>query len=212
MFTHLGCEEICQTYIYLYTSTNRARFGRLRIEHWTGHCPTDGHGWSARTVPLGFLPYRTPPTATRQCSCIMIFKKRTEKHTQTSSPRLTFCVTRCGSSFIPLDFKFLAYTLLILVKLNRNKRFFVIPEEAIGSEIGVCGCHGPPGVGGLPHYREHPSRACCSESVKILLRKCDLKKDLYYLDECIDIFPLGSRSPKLIGSILKVWPKHDRNV
>ena len=38
---------------------------------------------------------------------------------------------------------------LLTVKLKGNDRTFVIPEEAIGSEIGVCGCHGPYGVGGL---------------------------------------------------------------
>ena len=56
-----------------------------------------------------------------------------------------------------------------------------------------CGCHGPFGVGGLvelPHKRGHPPCIHCSESVKIVLKKCDLKKDTYYLDECIEIFPL----------------------
>ena len=32
---------------------------------------------------------------------------------------------------------------LLTVKLKGNDRTFVMPEEAIGSEIGVCGCHGP---------------------------------------------------------------------
>ena len=38
---------------------------------------------------------------------------------------------------------------LLTVKLKGNDRTFVIPEEAIGSEIGVLGCHGPPRVGKL---------------------------------------------------------------
>ena len=61
-----------------------------------------------------------------------------------------------------------------LYTASRKRRFFVIPEGAIRREIGVCGCHGPPGVGALvelPHYRKHLARARCSESVKILLKK-----------------------------------------
>ena len=38
---------------------------------------------------------------------------------------------------------------LITVKLKGNNKTFVILKEAIRSEIGVCGCHGPPALGGL---------------------------------------------------------------
>ena len=51
---------------------------------------------------------------------------------------------------------------LLTVKLNGNDRTFVMPEEAIEREIGVCGCHGPRKVGGLvelPHKRGYPASA-----------------------------------------------------
>ena len=62
---------------------------------------------------------------------------------------------------------------LLTVKLKRNNRTFVIPEKALGSEIGVCGCHGPFGVGGLvelPHKQGYPPCIHCSESVKTVLK------------------------------------------
>ena len=62
---------------------------------------------------------------------------------------------------------------LLTVSLKRNNRTFVIPEEDFGSEIGVCGCHGPFGVGGLvelPHKRGHPPCIHCSESVITVLK------------------------------------------
>ena len=71
---------------------------------------------------------------------------------------------------------------LLTVKLKRNNRTFVIPEKAMGSEIGVCDCHGPPGVGGLvelPLLRGYPVCIRCSKSVKIVLKKCDLKNYIY---------------------------------
>ena len=62
---------------------------------------------------------------------------------------------------------------LLTVNLKRNNRTFVIPEEDFGSEIGVCGCHGPFGVGGLvdfPHKHGYPACMHCSESVKTVLK------------------------------------------
>ena len=66
---------------------------------------------------------------------------------------------------------------LLAVKLKGNVRTFVIHEEVMGSEIGVCGCYGPPGVGGLvelPHEQQFKSlRHRCFDSVKIVYKKCD---------------------------------------
>ena len=61
---------------------------------------------------------------------------------------------------------------LLTVKLKGNDRTFVIPEEAIGSEIGVCGCHGLPKVGGLVLLT---NRDTLQETVALNLSKLCLK-------------------------------------
>ena len=77
-------------------------------------------------------------------------------------------------------------------KIEGKWQTFVIPEEAIWRDIVVCGCHGSPKVGGLvelPHKWGYPARDCFFKSVKVV-KKCDLKKDFYYLDQSIEFFPL----------------------
>ena len=98
---------------------------------------------------------------------------------------------------------------LLTVKLKGNNRTFFISEEVMGSDIGVCECHGPRGVGGLvqlPHYRGDRARERCSKSVKLVFKKCDMKKNIYYLDECIEeILPLDFVSAKMCLRVYPIW-------
>ena len=62
------------------------------------------------------------------------------------------------------------------------------------------------GLVGLPHLRGQPASIHCFKSVKNVLNKFDLNKDLYYLDDCIEMFPLEFGSARIL---LKVFPKYD---